>query len=51
MASDTTGANALMMLDSQPGVLTASWSGADITGGLDMLIVALGAGSPSTGAP
>lgn len=51
IASDTTGANALMMLDSQPGVLTASWSGADITGGLDMLIVALGAGSPSTGAP
>lgn len=55
IASDTTGANALMMLDTQPGVLTASWSGADITGGLDMLIVALGAGhgngSPSTGAP
>ncbi len=41
IASDTTGANALMMLDTQPGELTASWSGADITGGLDMLVVAL----------
>ena len=41
IASDTTGANALMMLDTEPGELTASWSGADITGGLDMLVVAL----------
>jgi hypothetical protein len=45
--SDTTGANALMMLDTRAGELTASWSGALITGGLDMLIVALGAGLPS----
>ena len=55
IASDTTGANALMMLDTEAGVLTASWGGADITGGLDMLTVALTGGSDppprSTGSP
>jgi hypothetical protein len=45
--SDTTGANALMKLDTTAGNLTASWTGADITGGLDMLIVALTAGVPT----
>jgi hypothetical protein len=39
--SDTTGANALMMLNTSPGRLTASWSGDVVTGGLDFLLVAL----------
>jgi hypothetical protein len=39
--SDTTGANALMMLDTPAGELTAAWSGAVVRGGLDMLMVAL----------
>jgi hypothetical protein len=39
--SDTTGANALMMLNTGAGTLTASWSGATLNGGLDMLLVAL----------
>jgi hypothetical protein len=41
MMSDTTGANALAMLDAPPGEVTASWSGRDVGGGLDMLLVAL----------
>ncbi len=43
--SDTTGANALMMLRTQAGPLTASWSGAMLNGGLDMLLVALAPGA------
>jgi hypothetical protein len=39
--SDTTGANALMMLNTSPGRLTASWSGDVVTGGLDFLLVAV----------
>ncbi len=39
--SDTTGANALMMLNTPSGELTASWSGAMVTNGLDILMVAL----------
>ena len=39
--SDTTGANALMMLSARTGTLTASWSGSVLNGGLDMLLLAL----------
>jgi hypothetical protein len=42
--SDTTGANALMMLDTPPEVLTAEWSGSVVRGGLDLLMVTLEAG-------
>jgi hypothetical protein len=41
MMSDTTGANALMMLDTPSGDVTASWSGNVVTGTLDLLLVAL----------
>jgi hypothetical protein len=44
MMSDTTGANALMMLHTPSGELTATWSGAVVHGGLDMLLLALTAG-------
>jgi hypothetical protein len=44
--SDTTGANALMMLSTSAGTLTASWSGTVLNGGLDMLLVALRSGAP-----
>jgi hypothetical protein len=43
MMSDTTGANALMMLDTPAGDVTASWSGSVVTGTLDILLVALSA--------
>ena len=43
MMSDTTGANALVMLDTPPGEVTASWSGRDVGNGLDLLLVALSA--------
>ena len=43
MMSDTTGANALVMLDTPPGEVTASWSGRDVGHGLDLLLVALSA--------
>ncbi len=39
--SDTTGANALMMLNTRAGTLEAEWSGAVLNGGLDMLLVTL----------
>jgi hypothetical protein len=39
--SDTTGANALMMLSTPDGVVTADWSGAVVDGGLDILLLAL----------
>jgi hypothetical protein len=39
--SDTTGANALMMLTTPGGTVTASWTGAVLNGGLDMLLVTL----------
>jgi hypothetical protein len=39
--SDTTGANALMMLRTPSGPLTAEWSGAVVQGGLDVLQLAL----------
>ncbi len=39
--SDTTGANCLMMLDTPPGPLTASWTGTVVGGGIDELLVAL----------
>jgi hypothetical protein len=39
--SDTTGANALMMLSTPEGELTASWTGRVLSGGLDILLVAL----------
>lgn len=42
--SDTTGANALMMLNTPTGELTASWSGSVVGGGLDILLLALSAG-------
>jgi hypothetical protein len=41
MMSDTTGANALVMLDTPAGELTAEWSGRDVKNGLDMLLVSL----------
>jgi hypothetical protein len=41
MMSDTTGANALMMLDTPAGEITASWSGKAVAGGLDILLVAI----------
>ena len=41
MMSDTTGANALVILDTPAGELTASWSGTDVGNGLDMLLVSL----------
>ena len=41
--SDTTGANALMMLDTPPGVVTASWSGSVVMNTLDILLVTLSA--------
>jgi hypothetical protein len=41
MMSDTTGANALMMLDTPAGEVTASWSGNVVGNGLDLLLVAL----------
>ncbi len=40
ISSDTTGANTLMMLSTPPGELTASWSGAVVHNGLDILLVA-----------
>ena len=43
--SDTTGANALMMLTTSAGRLTASWSGSVVQGALDILLLALTAGS------
>ena len=43
MMSDTTGANALMMLNTPAGEVTASWSGNVVTGTLDLLLVALSA--------
>ena len=39
MMSDTTGANALMMLDTPPGHVTAMWSGNEVSGTLDILLV------------
>ena len=39
--SDTTGANALVMLDTPPGPVTASWSGWVVESGLDILLVTL----------
>jgi hypothetical protein len=46
MMSDTTGANALMMLNTPAGELTASWSGSVVGGTLDMLLVALSEDQP-----
>ncbi len=46
MMSDTTGANALTILSTQPGTVTASWSGAKLNGGLDMLLLTLGGDRP-----
>jgi hypothetical protein len=43
--SDTTGANALIMLDTPHEVLNAVWSGTVVRGGLDMLMVTLQAGA------
>ncbi len=43
MMSDTTGANALMMLDTPYGDVTASWSGSVVNGTLDLLLIALSA--------
>jgi len=43
MMSDTTGANALMMLDTPAGDVTASWSGSVVKGTLDILLIALSA--------
>jgi len=43
MMSDTTGANALMMLDTPAGDVTASWSGNVVAGTLDLLLIALAA--------
>jgi hypothetical protein len=42
--SDTTGANALMMLNTSAGTLTASWSGKVVHAALDILLLALTAG-------
>jgi hypothetical protein len=42
--SDTTGANALMMLSTPAGELTAAWSGSVVRGGLDILLLALSSG-------
>jgi hypothetical protein len=39
--SDTTGANAQVMLDTPPGPVTASWSGEVVGAGLDLLLVTL----------
>jgi hypothetical protein len=39
--SDTTGANALMMLNTRAGSVTASWTGTVLNGGLDILLVTL----------
>ena len=39
--SDTTGANALMTLDTSAGEVTGRWSGARVTNGLDILVVGL----------
>ncbi len=39
--SDTTGANALMVLDTVAGPLTATWSGSVVQDGLDVLLLAL----------
>jgi hypothetical protein len=41
--SDTTGANALMMLDTPAGEVTASWSGNVVGNGLDVLLLTLSA--------
>lgn len=41
--SDTTGANALTMLETPAGEITASWSGNVVGNGLDILLVALSA--------
>jgi len=49
--SDTTGANALMMLDAPAGTLTAAWSGSVVMGGLDMLLLALTSGRETGAAP
>ncbi len=53
--SDTTGANCLMMLDTPPGPLTASWTGTVVGGGIDELLVGLTSAEPgattSTSAP
>ena len=45
--SDSTGASALMTLRTEEGPLTASWSGANVNAGLDILLLALNGGSPS----
>jgi len=45
--SDTTGANALMMLSTGAGRITASWSGSVLNGGLDILLVTLTPGRSS----
>ena len=49
--SDTTGANALMMLDTPAGEVTASWSGNVVGDGLDILLVTLAGdrGAPGSG--
>jgi hypothetical protein len=39
--SDTTGANAEMMLNTPQGPVTASWSGDVVENGLDLLLVTL----------
>jgi hypothetical protein len=44
--SDTTGANALMMLDTPAGDVTAAWSGNVVGNGLDILLVALAPQDP-----
>jgi hypothetical protein len=41
VVSDTTGANALMMLSTPAGVVTAAWSGYEVHGGLDILLLSL----------
>ena len=45
--SDTTGANALMMLDTPAGEVAASWSGSVVENGLDILLVALTGDGPN----
>jgi hypothetical protein len=39
--SDTTGANALMMLNTPAGEVTADWSGSVVGNGLDILLLGL----------
>jgi hypothetical protein len=40
--SDTTGANALVMLNTPADEVTASWTGSVVGNGLDILLVAFG---------